>query len=624
MAKTLPWNWETIKGLVQLSVQSARDFKPGTGRDWTIVKKKLKNRFASVPAMQAWTKESPHTIPWYLEQTAAKWPDRTGLVYEGRRWTWQQFNAEVNIVAHGCDRAGWTKGDVVCLQMENRPEYLFTFYGLTKRGVIPSLINTNLQEGPLRHALTASGATGLIVGSECLDRLATLGDDMPIPPEQCYMLPEQATHELPGSDWHYLADVLDREQKHNPPTAETVTLGDTFCYIFTSGTTGAPKPAIIKHDRYYRAAHGWGGLALALTEEDVMYCVLPLYHGNGNLIAVGIPIVFGTQIVLRRKFSATHFWDECREHGVTCFVYIGELCRYLMNQPPKPDDRDNPVVRCIGNGLRMDIWEPFLERFNLRRVVEFYAASEGNAASTNFIGPPGSVGPWNPEVMKIAQWDMEEENLVRGADGFGIECATDEPGCLLGEITVDSEFTGYTNKEATESKILRNVFREGDAYYNTGDMLRVDAQGYLYFVDRLGDTYRWKGENVSTQEVGEQLTMVPWVHEATVYGIQIPGADGRAGMAALVLEPGAAFDPATFYAHVAEYLPPYAQPLFVRVRANLDVTGTFKHQKVALRNAGFDPAHIEEDLYFRDGAAQAYVPLTSALHADILAGTLHI
>ncbi len=620
MAKTLPWNWETLKSLVQLSAQSAQDFKPGTRRDWRQVRAKLRSRFASVPAIQAWSKDSHESIPWYLEQTAARIPDKIALVFEGRQWTWREFNEEANRIAHACDGLGWQKGDVVCLHMENRPEYLFTYYGLAKRGVIPSLINTNLQEGPLRHALQASNAKGLIIGSECLDRLATLGDDVPIAPEHSYLAPEGDTHELPGSDWHYFSDVVDRAQIHNPPTAETVKLRDTLCYIFTSGTTGNPKPAIINHDRYYRAAHGWGGLALALTEDDVMYCVLPLYHGNGNLIAASIPIVFGTRIVLRRKFSASRFWDECREHGVTCFVYIGELCRYLMNQPPRADDADNPVVRAIGNGLRMDIWEDFLKRFRLRRVVEFYASSEGNAASTNFLGPAGSVGQWNPDTMKMARWDMEHEDLVRGADGFAIECAVDEPGCLLGEITQDSEFTGYTSKEATERKILRNVFREGDAYYNTGDMLKVDATGYLYFIDRLGDTFRWKGENVSTQEIGEQLTMLPWVDEATVYGVQIPGADGRAGMAALVLQDSTGFDPAAFYAHVAENLPPYAQPLFLRVRSSLDVTGTFKHQKVALRDAGFNPGEIDEALYFRDPAAKNYVPLTAELHADIVGG----
>lgn len=624
MAKTLPWNWETLKAIGQLAGQSVVDAKPGSRLPGRVIRKKLRNRFTSIPAIQAWSKDSPKTIPWYLEQTAARIPDQVGLVFEGREWTWRQINAEVNRIAHACDGRGWTKGNVVCLHMENRPEFIFTYYGLAKRGVIPSMINTNLQEGPLRHALAVSHAKALIIGSEGLAHLATLGEDIPIPADQCYLVPEGESYELPNSAWHYLADVVDREQTHNPPTAETITLGDTFCYIFTSGTTGAPKPAIMKHDRYYRAAHGWGGLSLALTDEDVMYCVLPLYHGNGSIIGVACPIVFGSRIVLRRKFSASHFWDDCRRHGVTAFVYIGELCRYLVNQPPKPNDADNPVVRAIGNGLRTDVWQTFLDRFKLRRVVEFYASSEGNAAATNFLGPVGSVGQWDAEVMKIAQWDMEAEALVRGPDGFAVECATGEPGCLVGRITPDSEFHGYTVKQATEQKILRDVFEAGDAYYNTGDMLRVDAEGYLYFVDRLGDTYRWKGENVSTQEVGEQLTLLEWLDEATVYGVQIPGADGRAGMAALVLRPGATFDAGAFHAHVAEYLPTYAQPVFVRVRAALDVTGTFKHQKVALRDAGFDPTTIADTLYYRDSAGGTYRPLTPEVHEAIVQGRIQV
>ena len=624
MAKTLPWNWETVKNIGRLVVQSSQDHKPGENRDWGVVREKLRNRFRSIPAIQAWSKESTKTLPWYLEAAAAQWPDQPALLFEGRTWTWSQFNVEANRIAHTCDRLGWTKGDVVCLMMENRPEFLFAFYGLSKRGVIPSLINTNLQEGPLRHALAASSGKALIVGSECLPHLDTLDTDLPLTPAQCYLVPQHETHELPSSDWHYFADVIDRTQAHDPPTADTIRLGDTFCYIFTSGTTGAPKPAIITHDRYYRAAHGWGGLALGLTQQDVMYCVLPLYHGNGNLIAVGCCIPFGTRIVLRRKFSASHFWDECREHGVTSFVYIGELCRYLVNQPPREDDADNPVVRAIGNGLRNDVWEVFLNRFKLRRVVEFYAASEGNAAATNFLGPVGSVGPMDPETMIIAKWNMGTEALERGPDGYAIPCAVDEPGCLLGEITPDSEFHGYTSKEATERKIIRNLFRDGDAYYNTGDMLKVDANGYLYFIDRLGDTFRWKGENVSTQEVGEQLSMLSWIDEATVYGIEIPGADGRAGMAALVVRDGDRFDGQALYTHVAEYLPSYAQPLFIRVSSGLEVTGTFKHRKVDLKREGFDPREIAEDLYVRDVEAAAYVPLTVDRFTDITAGRVKV
>lgn len=624
MAKTLPWNWETIKNIGKLVVQSTQDYKPGGTRDWSDVGEKLRNRFRSIPAIQAWSKDSPHTLPWYLEQAATRWPDDVALVYEDRQWTWRQFNEEANRIAHACDRLGWGKGDVVCLMMENRPEFVFLQYGLAKRGIVVSLINTNLQEGPLRHALGASHAAGLVIGSECLPHLATLGEDVPIPPEHSYLVPEHETHELPSSAWHYLADVVDRERDENPPTADTIRLGDVFTYIFTSGTTGTPKPAIIKHERYYRAAYGWGGLALGLTHNDVMACVLPLYHGNGNIIAVGSSLPFGTRIVLRRKFSASHFWDEARQHGVTAFVYIGELCRYLVNQPPKPNDEDNPVVRAIGNGLRNDVWEAFLTRFRLRRVVEFYAASEGNAATTNFLGPVGSVGPIAPDTMKLAKWDMDREELVRGADGFALECAPNEGGCLLGKITEDTSFEGYTIKEETEKKILRNVFEPGDAYYNTGDMLRADANGYLYFVDRLGDTFRWKGENVSTQEVAEQITLLDWIDEATVYGVEVPGADGRAGMAALVLRDNVDFDGRALHEHVAENLPPYARPLFARVRHALDVTGTFKHQKVALRKEGFDPSVVAEPIYLHDPAQGTYVPLTPERFEDIQAGKVKL
>ena len=411
------------------------------------------------------------------------------------------------------------------------------------------------------------------------------------------------------------------------PSMPDVRGRDVFLYIYTSGTTGYPKPAIVRHTRYILAGIGLSACSASVA-DDVIYAPLPLYHGESNFVGFSVAVRTGGGFASRRRFSASEFLDDVRRHGATAFVYVGELCRYLLRQPPTPHDRDHRLRLAVGAGLRPDIGELLQQRFGIARIVEMYGATEGNVSLMNRSGRVGSVGrahPFQHHNLRLARYDFQREELVRGRDGFLVECEIDEPGELLGRITSGGpmRYDGYADSQATESKVIRNAFASGDAYFRTGDILRRDRDVYYYFVDRVGDTFRWKGENVATQEVAEILNAAPAVSETNVYGVQIPGTDGRAGMAAVVLAPNATFDPAAFYAH-AEQLPPYARPLFVRIVPAMDVTGTLKQRKGDMQQQGYDPSRITDPLFYRDDASASYVPLTPELYHRINRGEVRL
>jgi acyl-CoA synthetase (AMP-forming)/AMP-acid ligase II len=356
--------------------------------------------------------------------------------------------------------------------------------------------------------------------------------------------------------------------------------------------------------------------------DDVIYNCLPLYHTNGIGVCTGSVISYGATMALSRKFSASRFWDDIRRYEATGFIYIGELCRYLMNQPERDDDKQHRVRAMVGNGLRSDIWQPFTQRFGIERVGEFYGSTEGNIGSLNLDNTVGSVGRLLFGGV-LAKWDEQKDDFVRGPNGFLVKCKPGEPGLLLGKITNRARFDGYQDEQATNKKIVRDAIKKGDAWFNTGDLLRMDKQRRLFFMDRMGDTFRWKGENVSTFEVQEQVSSWPPAAEVNAYGVQIPGTEGRAGMIAMVLK-HSDFDGESFRDHVDSSLPAYARPLFVRVREKMETTGTFKLKKGELTNEGFDPCRVRDPIYFRDPAKNAYVPLTPELFEQLKNGKLRL
>ncbi|MBI1261686.1 MAG: long-chain-acyl-CoA synthetase [Rhizobiales bacterium] len=569
-------------------------------------------------------KDKTHTYADTIEQLAAKKGDNIALIYEDRKINYRDFNAAANRYANWLLSQGVKKGDVVALLMENRPEYIIAWLGIVKVGATAALINSNLIGAPLAHSLNISNADHLVLGAELTDSYGAVTEQLERP-MATWVTGGQAQG-LNDLDAALAAqpDVLPKDVRKG------LTSADNALYIYTSGTTGNPKAARISHARMLTMMVSWASNVNA-TEKDCMYSVLPLYHSAGGVCAVGTVLTVGGSLVIRRRFSASEFWDDAHKYKPTLFQYIGELLRYLNNTPPHPLERHHNFRIFAGNGLRPEVWKPFQERFKIPRIMEFYGATEGNIAMMNYDGTVGAIGripPWAEKRLPVVlvKFDVENEVPVRGPDGFCIKCDFGEPGEALGEIQDDEtqtlRFEGYAKKEETEKKILHDVFRKGDKYFRSGDLLRKDKLGYFYFVDRIGDTFRWKGENVATSEVAEVISTFPGASEANVYGVAVPGTDGRAGMVSLVTGPD--FDFARFRAHLEKNLPDYARPLFVRVQPEMEITGTFKHRKVELVKEGFNPDEIAEPLYFNSAAEGKFVPLDQALYSQICGGQLKL
>lgn len=559
----------------------------------------------------------------HVEKTAARYPDRTMCLFEGRTLTWKEFNQLCNRYAAVFRDQGVSSGDCVGLMMENRPEFMASVIGLGKLGAVAALLNTNLREEQLVHSLKTTGASQVIVGAELTDRILDIKDDADLGNISRYLfVADGDLRDAP--DWCIdLTEPLNRASVENPPETQKVTLGQHAIYIFTSGTTGMPKAAVIRQSRWNYMAYAFSGVILRMKPKDRMYLCLPLYHSNAIYAGMGAVIVSGASMVLRRKFSASKFLHEVREYQATCFTYIGELCRYLMHTPARPDDGDNPLVKCTGNGLRPDIWHDFKKRFNISRIGEFYGSSEGNAGFINGLNKDCTVG-FSVSPHALIEYDILNDEIIRGGDGHCRRVKGDQPGLLVTQITDSARFDGYTDPDATEKKVLRDVFEKGDAWVNTGDLLcRVDVGPrflpHYQFVDRTGDTFRWKGENVSTTEVCEVINQFDEVEYSNVYGVQMPGTDGRAGMVA-VKPRGKEMDMEKFARFVDQHLPGYSQPIFVRMIREMDTTSTFKLKKGDLRDQAFHPERCGEQVWVRKPGGSTYETLDPAFYDHVMRG----
>jgi fatty-acyl-CoA synthase len=563
-----------------------------------------------------------------LEATVDRHGARPAFIFEGRETSYAAFEGYANRVAHWAEAQGLKRGDTVALFMLNRPEYIAIWFGLSKIGVVTALLNNQLSGAGLAHCINIADAKAVIIDAEIAGLLEHAR------PTFTQRYEEWAFGgAIPGAQ-SFDAAVAAMPDARPPRERRAGMLGkDIALKIYTSGTTGLPKAARIAHVKVLNYMNAFAATFNA-KPEDRMLMVLPLYHATGGLVGVGVSLVSGGCIILERKFSATHFWDAAVDNGATLFTYVGELCRFLLAAPPHPKERAHTIRAIVGNGLRPDIWERFAKRFGISWIVEFYGSTEGNVSLINFDGHTGAVGRVPPYLMhrfnaRLLRFDHAREEPARGPDGFCIPAAVDEVGEAVGEIRKGDAryaFAGYAGApKETEKKVLHNVFKEGDAWFRTGDLLRQDGLGYFYFVDRVGDTYRWKSENVSTSEVSEALGLAPGVVQANVYGVEIPGYDGRAGMAALVVEPG--FDLEALHAHAHKRLAPFARPVFLRIHGD-DIaehtTGTFKMRKVDLVREGFDPDRVKETLYLDDPGTDAYVRLDAALYADVTAGKVRL
>lgn len=557
-----------------------------------------------------------------VQRNAAEHGSSTAVLFEGDSITWGDLNARANQVAHVLAERGVSRGDTVSLLMENRIEFLASLIGINKLGAVAGLINSNLTGKPLSHCITVTDSKVCIVGEEVAPAIAEVKGELPLAEGGGYLFYPDSGAE-PTPNWAInLADEAAQASSDNLSVTDEITLGDTAAYIFTSGTTGLPKAAVLSNRRALQSAAMSHLAAFKSTPDDRLYLCLPLYHGTGLMLGAGSVFSSGGSMFLRRRFSASKFLPEVREHGANHLIYVGELCRYLANSPEASDDANNPITTMLGNGLRPDVWMRFKKRFGIKRIVEFYGASEGNVAFANLLNKDLTVGMTTSRVA-LVKYDVDADEIVRTPEGWCEEVADGEPGLLLGHINPEAVFEGYTDPEATSKKVLKDVFENGDQWFNTGDLMRTVDVGFdlgnkhYQFVDRVGDTFRWKSENVSTNEVGEIINGHAQVELSNVYGVEIPGTDGRAGMAAIVPKDGESIDIDSLSAHINAELPSYARPVFIRLQNDFDLTGTFKLVKGNLKKEAYELDAVSDPLYVMKPGSDRYEALTAEYLADL-------
>jgi fatty-acyl-CoA synthase len=546
-----------------------------------------------------------------FQDRAARYADKVFLRFEDRDITYREANETVNRYAAVLAARGVGHGDVVGIMLRNSPEPVLLMLAAVKCGAISGMLNYHQRGDVLKHSLGLLSAKVVVAASEFVDPITECG---------------AATDGLVTLDeFDRLAETAPTT---NPATAAAVLAKDKAFYIFTSGTTGMPKASVMTHYRWLRALAGFGGLGMRLNSNDTLYCCLPLYHNNALTVGLSAVLNGGSTLALGKSFSASKFWDEVIRYKATAFVYIGEICAYLLNQPPKPTDRKHKVRVICGNGLRPAIWDDFVERFGIERVCEFYGASEGNTAFVNVLNVSKSTGIC-PTPVAFVQYDPETGDPVRDDKGRVRKVPNGEPGLLLSKVSSYQPFDGYTDEKESEKKLVRDAFKEGDVWFNTGDLMRSQGFGHAAFTDRLGDTFRWKGENVATTEVEAAISTDPQVEEATVFGVEVEGAGGRAGMAAIQLKEGEEFDGKALAKAAYDKLPGYAVPLFVRVVKELAHTSTFKSQKGDLRKEGYggttgegdeEAGKIEDPIYVLAGRDEGYVEFYDEYPKEVVDG----
>jgi fatty-acyl-CoA synthase len=566
------------------------------------------------------------TLPELIVRLAGEFDAAPALLSVEASLTYRQLGFRCNQYSRWGLSMGLNSGDAVSLLMSNCAEYLPIWLGLTRIGVIVALINSQLAGDVLAHSIKIAQPACLIVGADLAPRVAAIRPRLPASlccrvfgaDAQDFAPLEPELAALPG-------------EPLSPAERAAPAIDATALYIYTSGTTGLPKAAKVSHYRLMQWSHWFAGM-MDTKPTDRMFNCLPLYHSVGGVVATFATLVSGGAVIIRPRFSASDFWRDVRDERCTLFQYIGELCRYLVNTPHQPIETEHSLRLACGNGLRPEVWEVFKTRFRIARILEYYASTEGNFSLYNCEGQPGAIGRIPPFLasrlpVALLRFDVDSAEPLRNAEGFCERCAANEVGEAVG-LMPDADggragrFEGYADAEATSRKVLRHVFKEGDAWYRTGDLMRRDERGFYYFVDRVGETYRWKGENVSTAEVLTTLTASRGVIDAVVYGVTVPGTDGRAGMAALVVN--GEFDLDAFRVEIVARLPSYARPVFLRIVATLEATATFKPRKQDLVQAGFDPGRVGDPLYLDDPRAQHYVPLDAAQFAAIVSGAVRI
>ncbi len=558
-----------------------------------------------------------------FEKATRSNPYGIALYYKDTQFTYTQFNEWANRIAHYFLSQGIKKGDVIALFIENRPELLVCSLACAKVGAIAAMVNCSQTGKGLTHSINLVKPKLIIVGDELIAPIEDVRSTLELEADQFLWLADADTRKpnpqiKAPAGYQNLSDKFASQPRFNPPSSHDVFHQDGLFYIYTSGTTGLPKAVVFKHGRWMKG-YGTFGHIMNLNKDDIMYVTLPFYHATAMVVCWSAVIAGSSGLAIRRKFSAREFWSDVRRYDASAIGYVGELCRYLMDAPLDSADRKHRVTKMVGNGLRASIWHDFKKRFGVEEVFELYGSSEGNVGFSNIFNFENTVG-FSPVPYAIVRYDQEKNEPVLNNKGFMIKVKKGESGLLIGKITKSSPFDGYTDPEKNKATILENVFTKGDSYFNTGDLIRDLGFRHAQFVDRLGDTFRWKGENVSTTEVENCVSDFPAISEAVVYGVEIPGTNGRAGMVAITPTPDTEVDYTELLTFFKGSMPAYAVPVFIRVQAQMETTGTFKYQKNNLKKEAFDPSQTTDPLLVWLPGTTCYTEITAEIFEGIQIG----
>ena len=545
----------------------------------------------------------------FFDNNVKKRPNDIAFIFEGDEITWKEADEQTNKYAGFLKSQNIHKGDCFAILMDNSPDFLMLLLASFRVGSLAALINTTVSGEGLKHVIGISNVKLITAGASHLEKLSSaLGDsdlkNIPIfGMEDNEKIPDQ------------VEDIKKLSRQFSTFIPYQPIMKDVAAYIFTSGTTGLPKAALVDHAKLVKGSFAGHFLCFNFNKNDRLYMTLPLYHSTGLILGWAASLRSGCPNVIKSKFSASDFWNDVKKYNVNKFIYVGELCRYLMNLPPSEGDKDNPITQISGNGLRPDIWESFQKRFNINKIVEIYGATEAVGMTINSFGRSGMIGRKRSDST-IIHCNKDDGSPILNDEGFCTKVSEGETGLYIQKISSSAKFQGYLDAQASNKKILQNVFKTGDQYFNTGDLITLHDNNWLSFADRVGDTYRWKSENVSTMEVAAILNNASGVMDCNVYGVQVDSAEGKAGMAAMNVSDEFSF--ISFIEHVNKNLNAFQKPYFLRLTKEMQTTGTFKHQKEDLKKQGFNPSLIKDKLYFLQ--KDNYVEIDQALYNRIHSG----
>ena len=574
------------------------------------------NRF--IELMDEVLKNPNQSIGTQVEKLAEEMPKKIALYFQDDSWTWRVFNEESNKIANYFNNLGLIPGETIAIMLENSPEYLFLTSGINKIQGITALMNINQRKQALTHAFKLVNPRWIVIDGDCLQSFNEILIDLPYKNEQILVV---NNNENISHDFVELPTELKSTSKANPNTTFNSILREIAYYMFTSGTTGLPKAVIMENFKLYTQAL-YVGIALSkVNPEDNIYIPTPLYHNLGIGIAWSTAFATGATVALRKRFSASQFWKDIQKYGTTFTMYIGEIPRYLLNQLPSEYEKNHTLEKMTGLGLQKDVWERFKSRFKVKHIYEFYGLTEGIRMFSNVNEVPGMVGRNNQRGLVLAKVNPETGVFFKNEKGYCIRCKPGDIGMALMKVEKTTIFTGYKDRNKTQKRLMHNVFRKNDIYFNTGDMLKLHEDLYVSFADRFGDTFRWKGENVSTLEVEAILNSYESIQTSAVYGVTIPNTEGKACMAAAKLDTSIKFDVEDFSRFVCEVLPGYSIPLFIRICDDLETTSSsFKIRKINLKQEAYNIKSIRDKIMVWDQKLKNYVPFTKVEYQKIIEG----